>query len=207
VKQNVFANRNRASPTICVRATKSGGRKPPVVTIQRECTGDPHTHPRRSPEQARLRLRRRASHAHGGLTSAPHVSARDECLRPCAVSVLQARYPRPRRADARRSFSACVCASQKSFFRRQAFVHQHKSGGRQPPVATLHASTTTENHAKPALVQESALCGAAQRECTGDPHTHPRRSGVTQWKRPCKCDTHTHGGLTIAAPGCVFARR
>jgi hypothetical protein len=29
VKQNIFANRNRASPTISVRATKSGGRKPP----------------------------------------------------------------------------------------------------------------------------------------------------------------------------------
>jgi hypothetical protein len=72
-------------------------------------------------------------------------------------------------------------------------------GGRKPPVGTLHARTTTENHAKPALVQESALCGAAQRECTGDRHTNRGRSPATLRKRPCKCDTHTHGGLTPAA--------
>jgi hypothetical protein len=28
----------------------------------------------------------------------------------------------------------CVCAPQKSLFRRQTSVHRHRSGGRQPPV-------------------------------------------------------------------------
>jgi hypothetical protein len=32
-----------------------------------------------------------------------------------------------------------VCASQKSLFRRQTFAPQHKSGGRKPPVASMHA--------------------------------------------------------------------
>jgi hypothetical protein len=32
-----------------------------------------------------------------------------------------------------------VCASQKSLFRRQTSAHQHKSGGRKPPVAPMHA--------------------------------------------------------------------
>jgi hypothetical protein len=50
--------------------------------------------------------------------------------------------PNSRRAYARRSLWACVCASQKSFFRRQTFALQHKSGGRQPPVATINTNAT-----------------------------------------------------------------
>jgi hypothetical protein len=36
----------------------------------------------------------------------------------------------------------CVSASQTSFFRRQTSAHQHKSGGRQPPVALINANAT-----------------------------------------------------------------
>jgi hypothetical protein len=104
-------------------------------------------------------------------------------------------------------FRGCVCASQKSFFRWRTSASQYKSGGRKPPVGTLHASTTTENHGKPALVQESALRGTAERECNGDPHTHRRQSA--EQARLClrKRVSHIHGGLTPAAPGrmCVCA--
>jgi hypothetical protein len=101
---------------------------------------------------------------------------------------------------------ACVCTSQKSFFRRQAFAQQYKSEGRQPPVRTLHGSTTTENHGKPALVQQSPFAAPLDANGLAFVGIVPAVSGTLR-KRLCKCITHAHGGLTIAAPGCVFARR
>jgi hypothetical protein len=50
----------------------------------------------------------------------------------------------------------CVCASQKSFFRRKTFATQYKSGGRKPHVGTPHANATTGDHGKPAPIKESA---------------------------------------------------
>jgi hypothetical protein len=53
-------------------------------------------------------------------------------------------------------FSVCVGASLKSFFRRQTFVRQHKSGGRKPPVVcSRNANLTTEI---PRIAVADAVC-------------------------------------------------
>jgi hypothetical protein len=66
-----------------------------------------------------------------------------------------------------RPFLRCVCASQKSFFRRQTFASQHKSGGRKPPV-----------------VREATRSRVSQ-FCNNQARVQPRAAGVSQpwfWK-------------------------
>jgi hypothetical protein len=63
-------------------------------------------------------------------------------------------------------------------------------------VATLQASTMTENHGNPALVQESALRGTAERECNGDPHTHRRQSAEQARLCPRTCFPHPRRAYT-----------
>jgi len=78
---------------------------------------------------------------------------------------LQVRYPHPRRAHARRSCERAF-VHRKNRFSPANVRTATQERGRKPPVATLHGSTTTENHGKPALVQQSPLCGTAGRHCT-----------------------------------------
>jgi hypothetical protein len=82
-------------------------------------------------------------------------------------------------------FSVCVCASLKSFFRRQTFARQRESGGRKPPVVPINADATaihTHAHTPSEVLRTIALVSVQRR-------------------------FHTHGGLTPAAPGCGFANR
>jgi hypothetical protein len=68
----------------------------------------------------------------------------------------------------------CVCASQKSFFRRRTSASQYKSGGRKPPVGTINANAT-------AIRTRTVASPPNKRACV--------RERVS----------HIHGGLTFAA--------
>jgi hypothetical protein len=90
-----------------------------------------------------------------------------------------------------RPFLRCVCASQKSFFRRQTFASQHKSGGRKPPVvsgkrlahgyrssAKSGARETRSGWRKPAVVLETRsqrLDRNCRAEATGRWSVHGHR--------------------------------
>ena len=104
---------NRPSATASVHATKSGGRKPPVVRETRLQVIPP------TPCDTLDLPKPRRVHVRGaGRKRAP----------------LQLRYSHPRRADARRSFWACVCASEKSsLFRQTVVVTAPRAGGVSPP--------------------------------------------------------------------------
>jgi hypothetical protein len=107
VKQNAVANRNRASPTICVRSPGAGGVSPPWVRC-RDCTNVcEHT------DGSLLRLCGSIPactffNPHGGLTFTA-LDDDDRRSRRNRFS-LQVRYSHPRRADARRSW-LCVRSS------------------------------------------------------------------------------------------------
>jgi hypothetical protein len=90
---------------------KSGGRKPPVVPINADVTAI-HTR----------------THTVGGL---PDNRAR----------VYANVFPRPRRAHARRSFSACVCASKKPFFAGRHSHRNTRAGGVSSPWCVLGMRT------------------------------------------------------------------
>jgi hypothetical protein len=139
VKQNAVANRNRASPTICVRSPRAGGVSPPCSPWT-QCTGNSAHYRSAVCRTVSVVSCRVASQLQGTVS------------RTFAVAPLQMRYPRPRRADARRSWLDVRSCIAKIVFRRQTFAPQYKSGGRQPPVATLHGSTTwTRLHRMPVI--------------------------------------------------------
>jgi hypothetical protein len=96
-----------------------------------------------------------ASHSKSGRRE-PTVASPTRLQEICGISRTTFECPDPRRADARRSFSACVCTSQKSFFRRQPFAQQFKSGGRKPPRGFATATAPAFVSMVPAVSRESA---------------------------------------------------
>jgi hypothetical protein len=93
----------------------------------------------------------------------------------------------------------CVCASQKSLFRRRSFARQHKSGGRRPPVACEHPCSATNARCLPVrFPNHGGLTPAALDAAVG--------VRGTWFAVPCKCDPFPyHGGLTVAGFGSRFA--
>jgi hypothetical protein len=90
----------------------------------------------------------------------------------------------------------CVSASQKTlFFRQTNAVPCTRSGGRKPPCNTLRMRTRNG---------QTHLIGVADAVC------YPRWAdvrGADESARNCNRVTHTHGGLTPAAPGgCALLR-
>jgi hypothetical protein len=71
---------------------------------------------------------------HGGLT--PPALALHECASAGIFDFRCTRVTRPRGLTPPALGSTCVCASQKSPFHRQRFVHPSRSGGRQPAVGS-----------------------------------------------------------------------
>jgi hypothetical protein len=88
---------------------------------------------------------------------------------------VQRRYHEPRRLTNAALDRMCVCASQKSLF---AGKHSHRKQERG------------------ALAPR----GNYYRECNGDPHIHRRRFGEQSRLYLRKRVSHSHGGLTPAAP-------
>jgi hypothetical protein len=171
--RRAFVHRkNRFSSADVRHATQERGALAPRGTYQRECNGDPHIHRRRSAEQARLRLRKRVSHAHGGLTPAALVSARDECPRTCAVSVLQARYPHhgglTPAALERRAF----VHRKNRFFADKRSRSNTRAGGVSPPWELLTPIQRRFPHTPSAVPRTSTLASAqrlCERVCPGAP--------------------------------------
>jgi hypothetical protein len=67
-------------------------------------------------------------------------------------------------------FGVRLCIA-KIVFRRQTFVHQHKSGGRKPPVVTINANATAIPPRTPSAVPRTSTLASAQ-TC----FPHPRRA-------------------------------
>jgi hypothetical protein len=131
--------------------TRAGGVSPPWYLLMR-MRWRSWAHRRQSPATLRKRLCKCITHAHGGLTPA---------ALGCGFANRWIMFDSGSTALGSPSHGGltpaallwtCVCASQKSFFRRQTIATQYESGGRKPPVGTLHARTTIENHGKSALV-------------------------------------------------------
>jgi hypothetical protein len=129
----------------------------------------------------------------------------------CVVNVITPRKPlavagavtEPRRADARRSFWARVCASKKSFFADERALCNARAGGVSPPWYVLGMRTRLrESHALPLQTR----------------FAHPRRADARRsWLRVrqpldnVRFSRHSirlpnHGGLTPAALACVFGQ-
>jgi hypothetical protein len=101
-------------------SAKSGGRKPPVVRETRLQVIPP------TPCDTLDLPKPRRVHVRGaGRKRGP----------------LQLRYSHPRRADARRSSWACVCASKNSFFAGRRSHTNTRAGGVSPPWNTLRMRT------------------------------------------------------------------
>jgi hypothetical protein len=123
-KQNTVANRNRAYTTSRLRATRSGWRKPAVVsrnalavaTSQLSRRGDPEAVCTRTPLQLHY-------HTHGGLTP---VAGRK---RPQS----QLRYSHPRRTDARRSCECAFVHRKNRFFAGRHSQPHTRAGSVSPP--------------------------------------------------------------------------
>jgi hypothetical protein len=123
----------------------------------------------------------------------------------------------------------CVCASQKSFFRRQTFAPRNKSGGRKPPVGCIRCEREIRNsshcNCRRGLLTHGGLTPAApdrMRVCASQKslfagrraHRETRAGGVSppwgtfdanskpgNWSHcNCKRGLPSHGGLTPAAP-------
>jgi hypothetical protein len=113
----------------CASQHKSGGRKPPVGN--------------ETPLQSTTAHLRRLAHVHPG---AAGVSQPWYAKRLCGAKRNRSaktdrrckRESEPRRADTRCSWSDVRLCIAKIVFRRQTFASQHKSGGRKPPVVSLH---------------------------------------------------------------------
>ena len=80
--------------------------------------------------------------------------------------------PHPRRAYARRSLWTCVCASQKSFFRRQTFALQHKKRGASAPVENITPLQVATAHQRRYACVQPGAAGVSQpwfrkRACSG----------------------------------------
>jgi hypothetical protein len=100
----------------------------------------------------------------------------------------------------------CVCASQKSFFRRRTFALQHKSGGRKPPVVLetrsqrLDRNCRAEATGRWSVHEHRCNCvtiprRADVRRSWSDARSSPNSAGFSQHNVRI---TH-HGGLTPAA--------
>jgi hypothetical protein len=111
--------------------------------------------------------------------------------------VCRCAFAHPRRAYARRSWYCAFSASQTSFFRRQTFAHQHKSGeGVSPPWPAIVRDRTNRRNTSAAgnrirtsdqLREPSAPRGANKRERNGNPHTHTVGGLPTNGARVCRC--------------------
>ncbi len=124
----------------CV-ATATAKRRPPLFVGVRLCISKIVF----SPANVRTATQERGASAPRGYATVIAMTFTSPSVtvsRDLAVLPLQVRFRTPRRAYARRSLWACVCASQKSLFRRQTSALQHKSGGRQPPVVTINTNVT-----------------------------------------------------------------
>jgi hypothetical protein len=212
------ANCNRFSATTCVRATRSGWRKPAVVsrnalaaaTSQLSRRGDPPAVCTRTPLQLRY---------HGGLTPVA------ERKRPQS----QLRYSHPRRADARRSWERAF-VHRKNRFSPTNTRAAPRAGGVSPPWETKHRCKSQPHSfddmrlrrllllllgpvlqiataflQRPACVQPGAA-GVSQpwfqETHLQRQHRNCRTEANGRWsvhEHRCNCVTHTHGGLTPAA--------
>jgi hypothetical protein len=90
-----------------------------------------------------------------------------------------ARFPNPRRADARRSRLACVRIPQEWLFLRRPEDRAPRSGWRKPAVV----------FGNKLAVARSQLSRRGERS-------------MVCARTPLQLRYHTHGGLTPAAPGC-----
>jgi hypothetical protein len=109
-----------------------GGRKPPVenITPLHIATADQRRYACLQPGAAGVSqpwFRKRAGNGNTAIVAQGRPADRPYTN---AVAVT---LPHPRRAHARRSLWTCVCASQKSFFRRQTFATHTRAGGVSPP--------------------------------------------------------------------------
>ena len=146
--------RRPPAPATDLRYTvrKSGGRKPPVVPINADVTAI-HTR----------------THTVGGL---PNNRAR----------VYANVFPSPRRAHARRSFSACVCASKKPFFAGRQSHRNTRAGGVSSPWETKRAADGVH-------LRRPAVCGTRYARAGGvSPPVVPLHANATAIR------TYTVGG-------------
>jgi hypothetical protein len=121
------------SPASVRAAIQERGASAPRGYYQRQCNGDSPTHRWRSAEQARLDLRKRVSHTHGGLTPAAPVSARDKSPRTCAVSGLQARSPNHGGLTPAALFRRAFVHRKNRFFAGRRSYTNTRAGGVSPP--------------------------------------------------------------------------
>jgi hypothetical protein len=147
---HVPADAERTAATTSALATRSGWRKPSVEN-ERHCTGVSNSHggltPAAlvdvrscigkivfSPTDVRTAIQERGALAPRGFATATapaFVSTPTAVSRDFAEAPLQVRLPNIHGGLTPAALGwMCVCASQKSFFRRQTFAMQHKSGGR-----------------------------------------------------------------------------
>ncbi len=193
---------------------ESGGRQPPVVPINADATVI-HTHAHTPSAVLRtiaLVSAQTCFHTHGGLTpAAPGCGFANRWtmfdFRGTAFgSPIHGGLTPAAPVHVRVCTANGVGASEKSFFRRQTFAPQYKSGGRKPPVGneTSHGlmSTCAGNRSAVHETQERGALAprgvfSACEPAYGNP-AHCR----------CKRGLYTHGGLTSAAPGeCAFVHR
>jgi hypothetical protein len=107
----------------------------------------------------------------GGVSPPWNVPSARELEAPKFVALeLQTGFTNPRRAHARRSWYCAFVHRKHRFFRQQTSAHQHKSGGRQPPVALINANATAiRTHTVGGLPTNGAcVCRCA--------FAHPRRA-------------------------------
>jgi hypothetical protein len=110
----------------------------------------------------------------------------------------------PRRADARRSFWACVCASKNSFFAGRRSYTNTRAGGVSPPWNALRMwNRNAEVHR---IAVADAVCEPRRADA--------RRSWLSvrlplnsAYLLPHSAGVGHHGGLTPAAPVCRFRCR
>jgi hypothetical protein len=79
----------------------------------------------------------------------------------------------------------CVCTSQKSFFRRQTFALQHKSGGRKPPVGNKTPLQGTTAHLRRLARVHPGAAGVSQ-PWYGKRMCGPKRNQSAKTNRRCK---------------------
>ena len=133
------------------------------------------THRRQSSDNCRSAIASASARRTAG-SRPPPLALRDTTVFECVRNRAATRFSTARRTHTHRSWCVCVCASQKSQFRRRANAPEQERGGVSPPVVT-----------RPRLQRRTPTRRA----------TVFRRVAVA----PLQVRFATHGGLTPAAPG------